>query len=93
MAEILQPVLALSISSALGGSERSLLDFATRARGLGIDLRVGVPHEGPLTDALTENDVSIMEIPELKPLLPLSQQPGKFSALNTIMALPRFAEA
>ncbi|MCH9015583.1 MAG: glycosyltransferase family 4 protein [Gemmatimonadetes bacterium] len=93
MAEILQPVLALSISSALGGSERSLLDFATRARGLGIDLRVGVPHEGPLTDALTENDVSIVEIPELKPLLPLSQQPGKFSALNTIMALPRFAEA
>jgi glycosyltransferase involved in cell wall biosynthesis len=50
-------VVCVSVSAALGGSERVLLDFATRARGHGFEPLVLVPREGPLLDALRESAI------------------------------------
>ncbi|MEE8251636.1 MAG: glycosyltransferase, partial [Gemmatimonadales bacterium] len=93
MEKVLQPVLALSISSSLGGSERSLAEFAVRAKDLAIDLHVLVPEEGPLTELLRDADVPTDTIPEFVPLLPLSQQEGKLSPVAAAISLPHFRRA
>jgi len=46
------PVVAVSASSALGGSEWSLLDFARRAAANDLDLTVLLPKSGPFEEEL-----------------------------------------
>lgn len=94
MEEVLQiDVLAVSISSNLGGSERSLMEFARRAESNGISLTVGLPNEGPLATELRQHGVSCRIIDQLVPLLHLSQQPGKFSPLQVIGSIKHFVNA
>jgi glycosyltransferase involved in cell wall biosynthesis len=67
-------VVAVSVSAALGGSERSLLDIATRAGAHGLDLAVLLPKEGPLATALREAGVPTAIAPAPEELLALSQR-------------------
>jgi len=57
------PVACVSVSAALGGSEWVLLDFATRARSLGIAATVVVPKAGPFVEALEAADVPVAIAP------------------------------
>jgi glycosyltransferase involved in cell wall biosynthesis len=52
-------VACVGSSSAFGGPERSLLDFAARASRHGIAAHVIVPTEGPLTAALRDVGASV----------------------------------
>ena len=67
-------VACVSVSSALGGSERVLLDFASRAKGQGIDPIVVLPKSGPLEDALKECRVSVRIAPAAEEFLEQSQR-------------------
>ncbi len=57
------PVTCVHISSALGGSERVLLDFATRAVRHGIAAHVILPKEGPLAETLREAGAGVSIAP------------------------------
>jgi glycosyltransferase involved in cell wall biosynthesis len=68
------PVACVSVSAALGGSERVLLDFVSRARGQGIDPLVILPKAGPLVDALRESGAPVRIAPAEPEFLELSQR-------------------
>ena len=70
------PVLCLSVGTALGGSERCLLDFAALAPELGLRPTVLVPRDGQLREALVARGVSVRVAPAPDDLLDQSQQPG-----------------
>src|SRR5258708_5369218 len=70
----LLPIACVSVSSALGGSERVLLDFVRRARGQGIDPLVLLPKEGPLVGALKEIGVEARVAAASPEFLELSQR-------------------
>lgn len=67
-------VACISVSSALGGSEWVLLDFAARARAHGIEPLVILPKAGPLRDALKEADIPSAIAPANTDFLELSQR-------------------
>ncbi len=67
-------VACISVSSALGGSEWSLLDFARRAKANGIDAAVLLPKEGPLGEELKRAGVRYALAPAANSLLALSQR-------------------
>ena len=67
-------VACISVSSALGGSEWSLLDFAQRAQANGIDLTVVLPKPGPLGDELKKAGVRTVIATAPPSLLALSQR-------------------
>ena len=79
-------VACVSVSSALGGSEWVLHDFATRARRHGVDPVVLLPKEGPLGEALREAGVAVRIAAPPPDFLELSQR----SAV-TAGGLARFA--
>ncbi|HTT67112.1 MAG TPA: glycosyltransferase [Gemmatimonadales bacterium] len=68
------PVACVSVSSALGGSEWVLRDFATRARNHGVDPLVILPKEGPLGERLREDGIRIAIAPASDDFLELSQR-------------------
>jgi glycosyltransferase involved in cell wall biosynthesis len=68
------PVTCVSVSAALGGSERVLLEFAQRAPALGIAPTVLLPREGPLGEALRQAGVSVSVAHAPERLLALSQR-------------------
>ena len=67
-------VACLSVSAALGGSERVLLDFASRARDHAIQPLVVLPRPGPLGDALKEAGVPVTVAAATDDFLELSQR-------------------
>lgn len=67
-------VACISVSSALGGSEWSLLDFARRAGANGINTAVLLPKEGPLGEELKRAGVRYAVAPAAESLLALSQR-------------------
>lgn len=67
-------VACISVSSALGGSEWSLLDFARRAQANFIDAAVLIPREGPLGDELKKAGVRVGVAAAPPALLALSQR-------------------
>ncbi len=67
-------VACISVSSALGGSEWSLLDFARRAKASGIDAAVLLPKDGPLGAELKSAGVRTAIAPAPAALLALSQR-------------------
>ena len=68
------PVACVSVSSALGGSEWVLRDFATRARDHGVEPLVILPKEGPLGERLREDGVTLAIAPAPEAFLELSQR-------------------
>jgi glycosyltransferase involved in cell wall biosynthesis len=70
----LLPVACVSVSSALGGSERVLLDFASRAKVQGIAPIVVLPKSGPLEGALKECGVSVRIAGAPEDFLEMSQR-------------------
>jgi glycosyltransferase involved in cell wall biosynthesis len=62
------------VSSALGGSEWSLLDFARRAKEHGIDAAVVLPKDGPLGNELSRAGVRTVVATAPAALLALSQR-------------------
>ena len=70
----LLPVACVSVSSALGGSERVLLDFVSRARAQGVDPLVILPKAGPLVDAFKECGAPVRIAPAEPEFLELSQR-------------------
>ncbi len=79
------PVTCVSPSSALGGAERVLLEFAERASAHGIAPAVLLPKPGPLLDALAAAGVSAAVAPATERFLGLSQRGGV--ALGDLPAL------
>ncbi|HXY69993.1 MAG TPA: glycosyltransferase [Gemmatimonadales bacterium] len=73
------PVACISVSAALGGSEWVLRDFATRARGHGVEPLVILPKEGPLGERLREDGVTLAIAPAADDFLELSQRELKAS--------------
>lgn len=69
-------VVAVGASGQLGGTERVLLDLASHARDLIVDLRVVLPVGGPLVAALADRGVPAEEVRAPAGLLRGSQQPG-----------------
>lgn len=69
-------VACLSVSAELGGSEWSLLDFASRASAHGIRPVVLLPRQGPLEGALRTAGVETTIVPAPESLLQLSQRAG-----------------
>src|SRR4051812_23951905 len=67
-------VACISVSSALGGSEWSLLDFARRAKEHGIDVAVVLPKDGPLGNELGRAGVRAGVATAPAALLALSQR-------------------
>jgi glycosyltransferase involved in cell wall biosynthesis len=78
-------VACVSVSAALGGSERQLLEFAQRAPGHGVDPSVLVPKEGPLAEALRGAGREVRVAPAPGEFLELSQRatltPGGIATL------------
>ena len=68
------PVACISVSSALGGSEWVLRDFATRARRHGIEPLVVLPKEGPLGETLRADGITLAIAPAPEDFLELSQR-------------------
>ena len=71
---MLTPVACLNVSSALGGSEWTLLDFLSRAEGLGIAPYLILPKPGPLADEAAKVGVPVGIAPAPESFLELSQQ-------------------
>jgi len=71
------PVACVSVSASLGGSERVLLDFASRAAAHGIAPLVIVPKEGPLVEAATAAGVKVAVAPARDDFLALSQRASR----------------
>ena len=80
------PVTCVSVSSALGGAERVLLEFATRAAAHGVAATVLLPKPGPLLDALAAAGVTTAVAPAPERFLAFSQRAGLSPA-----ELPAFA--
>ncbi len=74
-------VTALAASAQLGGTERVLLDFATRAFEYDIAVRVVTPRDGPLLEILDELGIETAVVPGPAAMLRGSQRPG---ALHTL---------
>ncbi len=72
-------IACVHVSSALGGSEWSLLDFARRAGANGLDAVVILPKDGPLVALLRAAGVRVGIAPARDDLLALSQR-GMVSA-------------
>ena len=70
------PVACVSVSSALGGAERVLLEFAARAPAHGVAPTVLLPKPGPLLDALAAAGVAAVVAPAPERFLGLSQRTG-----------------
>ena len=68
------PIACVSVSSALGGSEWVLYDFATRAPRHGIAPVVLLPKDGPLGEALDAAGVAVRIAPASASFLELSQR-------------------
>ncbi len=68
------PVACISVSSALGGSEWVLCDFATRARRHDIEPIVVLPKEGPLGEVLRGAGVEVAVAAAAPDFLELSQR-------------------
>jgi len=68
------PVACISVSSALGGSEWVLRDFATRARRHGVEPLVVLPKEGPLGETLRADGITLDIAPAPDDFLELSQR-------------------
>ena len=68
------PVACISVSSALGGSEWVLRDFATRARRYDIEPLVVLPKEGPLGETLRADGVSVAVASASDEFLEVSQR-------------------
>ena len=68
------PVACISVSSALGGSEWVLRDFATRARRHGVEPLVVLPKEGPLGETLRADGITLDIAPAPEDFLELSQR-------------------
>ena len=68
------PVACISVSSALGGSEWVLRDFAVRAREHGVEPLVILPKEGPLGERLREDGLTLAVAPAREDFLELSQR-------------------
>ena len=73
------PVACISVSSALGGSEWVLRDFATRARRHDVESLVILPKEGPLGETLRADGVSVAVAPAPDDFLELSQREMRFA--------------
>lgn len=69
-------VTAIGASGQLGGTERVLLDLASHATDVDLQLRVVVPKHGPLIAALRECGVPAEVVDAPASLLRSSQQPG-----------------
>jgi glycosyltransferase involved in cell wall biosynthesis len=67
-------VACVSVSSALGGSERVLLEYAPRAAANGVAVTVILPKEGPLGEALRAARVPVLVASASERLLSLSQR-------------------
>ncbi len=67
-------IACISVSSALGGSEWVLHDFATRAQRHGVEPVVLLPKEGPLGDALRAAGVAVRIAAAEPEFLELSQR-------------------
>jgi glycosyltransferase involved in cell wall biosynthesis len=67
-------VACVSVSSALGGSEWSLLDFASRAKSHNIEAAVLLPKDGPLKDEVKRAGLRAGIAPAPAGLLALSQR-------------------
>lgn len=74
-------VTAVAASGQLGGTERVLLDFATRAFEHDIALRVITPRDGPLVAILNEVGVPAEVVPGSRALLSGSQQARRLWSL------------
>ncbi len=72
-------IACVHVSSALGGSEWSLLDFARRAAANDLDAAVILPKDGPLVGVMREAGVRVGIAPAPADLLALSQR-GMISA-------------
>jgi glycosyltransferase involved in cell wall biosynthesis len=70
------PVACLHISSALGGTERVLLDFLARADGLGIAPLLILPTSGPLVAEAESAGVPVWIAPAPETFLEASQRKG-----------------
>ncbi|MFI5279447.1 MAG: glycosyltransferase family 4 protein [Gemmatimonadales bacterium] len=68
------PVACVSVSAALGGSERVLLDFVSRAPAQGVLPVAILPKTGPLVDALKECGAQVRIAPAPADFLELSQR-------------------
>ncbi len=73
------PVACISVSSALGGSEWVLRDFATRARRHDVEPLVILPKEGPLGETLRADGVSVTVAQAPDDFLELSQREIKLA--------------
>ncbi|HWO88683.1 MAG TPA: glycosyltransferase family 4 protein [Gemmatimonadales bacterium] len=80
-------VACISVSAALGGSERVLADFAVRAPGLGIEPLVIVPKHGPLVEMLGASGITTVVAPADEAFLELSQR--RRASLDWLTTLPR----
>jgi glycosyltransferase involved in cell wall biosynthesis len=78
-------VACVSVSAALGGSERVLLEFATRAAAHGVAAAVILPKPGPLLDALSAAGVAAAVAPAPERLLALSQRAKTKGGLGTLI--------
>ena len=67
---------AVAVSAQLGGTERVLLDLATHAVSLDVDLRVLVPIDGPLVARLGDIGIPTDVVPGSNAMLRSSQQAG-----------------
>jgi glycosyltransferase involved in cell wall biosynthesis len=70
----LLPVACISVSSALGGSEWVLRDFATRARHHDVEPLVVLPKEGPLGEMLRADGVKVVVAAAQDDFLEMSQR-------------------
>ena len=91
----LLPAACVSVSAALGGSERVLLEFAARAPAHGVAPTVVLPKEGPLGEALRTAGVPVVVAPASERLLALSQRGGSLagSAARLAVELRAWARA
>lgn len=85
---------AVAASGQLGGTERVLLDFATRAFEHDIAVRVLTPRDGPLVGILNEVGVPTEVVPASRALLSGSQQLGRlWSVPAALPGLLRWSRA
>ncbi len=81
------PVACVSVSAALGGSERVLLEFAARAPAYGVAPTVVLPKEGPLGEELRAAGVPVAVALASERLLSLSQRSGSVAGSAGPLAL------
>ena len=77
------PIACVHVSSALGGSERVLLDFVARAPRHGIAPHVILPKPGPLEEAVREAGATVAVAAAPERFLSVSQRAG-FSLAHAV---------